>query len=348
MRPMRKTGLSIGLALLVCAGLPGGARSGDEPEVVAVVDGIPIPAEVLEEMIQPQLLELRQREDQLRRGGLEELIAQVLLDRAAAARGISVEELTRTEITEKAQVSPAEARAFYEANRARFGETSEAEALQQIVEGLGRQRQRERRAAFAQELRGTYPVEVRLEPFRVAVETGHGPVRGHPGAPVTVVEFSDFQCPFCVRARPTVNRVREVYGDQVRFAFRHFPLAFHEQAQKAGEATACAGDQGQFWEMHDRLWESPGRLQPPDLKEHAAALDLDAEAFGQCLDSGRHASVVKEDAEAGSQLGVSGTPAFFINGRPLVGAQPFEAFAQVIDEEIARAARASGEGTPAR
>jgi predicted DsbA family dithiol-disulfide isomerase len=342
---MRKPGLHVGLVLLLCAGLAG---ADDPPAVVAIVDGTPIPADLLEAMIEPQLLELRQREDQLRRGGLEELIAQVLLERAAAARAVSVEEFTRTEITEKSQVSPAEARTFYEANRARFGTSSEAEAIQQIVEGLGGQRQRERRAAFARELRDTYPVEVLLEPFRVAVETGPGPVRGKPDAPVTIVEFSDFQCPFCVRARPTVSRVQEVYGDQVRFAFRHFPLAFHEQAQKAGEAAACAGDQDKFWEMHDRLWESPGRLQPAALKEHAVVLGLDGEAFGQCLDSGRHASVVEEDAAAGSQLGVSGTPAFFINGRPLVGAQPFEAFAEIIDEEIARSARAAADGRAAQ
>ncbi len=342
---MRRSGLHISLAVFLCAGLTG---ADDLPPVVAIVDGTPIPAGALEAVIEPQLLELRQREDQLRRGGLDDLIAQALLERAASARGVGIEEFTRTEIIEKSQVSPAEARAFYEANRARFGTSSEAEAIQQIVEGLGGQRQRELVAALARELRSTYPVEVLLEPFRMAVETGPGPVRGHPDAPVTIVEFSDFQCPYCVRARPTVNRVQEVYGDQVRFAFRHFPLAFHDQAQKAGEAAACAGDQNKFWEMHDRLWESPGQLQPAALKEHALALGLDGETFGQCLDSGRHASVVEEDAAAGSQLGVSGTPAFFINGRPLIGAQPFEAFALLIDEELARAARASADGPAAQ
>jgi len=310
-----------------------------ETGAVAIVDGTPIPSEVLDAMIQGQLMELRQREDQLRRGALEELIAQVLVQREAEARGVSAEELARTEITDKAQVTSTEAKAFYEANRSRFGTTTEAEAIPQIVEGLGRQRERERRAALAQELSVKYPVEVLLEPFRVAVDTGEAPVRGRPDAPITFVEFSDFQCPFCVRARPAVNRVREVYGDDVRFAFRHFPLSFHEQAPKAGEAVACAGEQDKFWEMHDRLWESAGKLQPADLKEHAVALGLDPGAFGQCLDSGRHAAVVGRDTAAGAQLGVSGTPAFFINGRPLTGAQPFEAFAQVIEEELALARR---------
>jgi predicted DsbA family dithiol-disulfide isomerase len=276
------------------------------------------------------------------------LIARVLLAREAEARGLSVEQLTKTEITDKARVTPAEARILYQANRARFGDVDETTAVRQIVDGLGQQRERERRAAFARELRSKYPVEVHLEPFRLEVGTGEGPLRGNPEAPVTVVEFSDFQCSFCVRARPTVNRVRKVYGDRVRFAFRHYPLDFHELAQKAGEAAACAGDQGRFWEMHDRLWEAAGRIRVPELKEYAAALGLDVAVFGQCLDSGRHAAVVKNDAEAGVRLGVSGTPAFFINGRAIVGAQPYEEFAEVIDEELERAGRSAAGASAAR
>ncbi len=335
------------LLAVTLAGPPAISPAGGETGAVAIVDGTPIPSQVLDAMIQGQLMELRRREDQLRRGALEELVAQALVQREAEARGVSAEELTRTEITDKVQVSPAEAKAFYEANRSRFGATTEAEAIPQIVEGLGRQRERERRAAFAQELSVKYPVEVLLEPFRVTVDIGESPVRGRPDAPITIVEFSDFQCPFCVRARPAVNRVREVYGDDVRFAFRHFPLSFHEQAPKAGEAVACAGEQDRFWEMHDRLWESAGKLQPADLKEHAVALGLDPGAFGQCLDSGRHAAVVQRDTAAGAQLGVSGTPAFFINGRPLTGAQPFESFARVIEEELALARRAAADGAAA-
>ena len=124
---------------------------------------------------------------------------------------------------------------------------------------------------------------------------------------MTIVEFSDFQCPYCVRARPTVKQVREEYGDKVRFVFRHFPLDFHAQAQKAGEATACAGEQGKFWEMHDLLWENPSKLQVPDLKAHAATLGLDAAAFGACLDSGRHASLVETRPRARARA--TGSPA---------------------------------------
>jgi protein-disulfide isomerase len=342
--------LTVGPAVLLAVALAAPAAdapAANETDAVATVDGTPIPADVLDAMIQGKLMELRQREDQLRRQALDDLIAQVLLQREAEARGVSVEELTRSEITDKAKVTDSEAKAFYEANRSRFGTTAEAEAMPQIVEGLGRQRQRERRAAFAQELSAKYPVEVLLKPFRVEVDTGDAPVRGRPDAPVTIVEFSDFQCPFCVRARPAVKKVREVYGDDVRFAFRHFPLSFHELAPKAGEAVACAGDQERFWEMHDRLWEAAGQIQPADLKEHAVALGLDADAFGECLDSGRNAALVEKDIEAGGRLGVSGTPAFFINGRPLIGAQPFEAFAEVIEEELALARRRAADGSAA-
>jgi protein-disulfide isomerase len=132
--------------------------------------------------------------------------------------------------------------------------------------------------------------------------------------------------------------VRETYGDKVRWVFRHFPLDFHAQAEKAGEGAACAGEQGKFWEMHDLLWANTAKLQVADLKAHAATLGLDAPKFGACLDSGRYAGLVAADLEAGQGFGVSGTPAFFVNGRPLVGAQPFEAFAQVIDDELQRPA----------
>jgi protein-disulfide isomerase len=303
---------------------------------VAIVAGKPITAGALEVAIGGPLLELRAREYQLRSQTLDELIAQALLEREAEARAVSVEALERTEIEGKTAVTPAEVKAFYDANKARFGSTSEADALKQIQVGLKQQRENARRAAFARDLRSRYGVKVLLEPYRVPIEVGDAPVRGNPKAPVTIVEFSDFQCPFCARARPTVNRVREVYGDKVRFVFRHFPLNFHPQAEKAGEAAACAREQGKFWEMHDRLWANPGKLQPAELKEHAAALGLDAGAFGQCLDSGRYAGLVQQDIEQGARYGVSGTPAFFVNGRPLVGAQPFESFAQVIDDELQR------------
>jgi protein-disulfide isomerase len=326
------------LALTTLAAVASAEDKPAKPGAAAVVAGQPIDLAAVDELIRPQLIEIRAREHQLRSQALDALIAQALIAREASARGMAEDALDKAEVRDKAAVSDAEAKAFYDANKARIGATPEAEALKQIRDGLAQQRQNERRSAFARELRSKYDVKVLLEPYRVAVDTADAPVRGSAKAPVTILEFSDFQCPFCVRARPTVARVRESYGDKVRWVFRHFPLSFHPYAEKAGEAAACAGDQGRFWEMHDALWAHNTRLELADLKGYASAMGLDAAAFGQCLDSGRHAGLVGRDTEAGASYGVSGTPAFFVNGRPLVGAQPFEAFQQVIDDELQRAA----------
>jgi predicted DsbA family dithiol-disulfide isomerase len=335
-----RTGLPGALALSLCLAA---AAAGDPPgpqsaAPAAIVAGTRIEAREVDELVRAQLMDLRAREHQLRSQALDALVTRALLEKEAEARGIATEALHKAEVEDKARVTDADAKSYYEANKARFGTTSEADALGQIKAGLAQQRQGERRSAFARELRAKYDVRVLLEPYRVPVQVGSAPVRGNPKAPVTVVEFSDFQCPYCVRARPTVNRVRETYGDKVRWVFRHFPLDFHAQAGKAGEAAACAGEQGKFWEMHDLLWANTAKLQVPDLKAHAGTLGLDAPMFGECLDSGRYAGLVESDLEEGQGYGVSGTPAFFVNGRPLVGAQPFDAFAQVIDDELRRPA----------
>jgi protein-disulfide isomerase len=137
---------------------------------------------------------------------------------------------------------------------------------------------------------------------------------------------------------PTLKKLHESYGDKVRIVFRDLPLQMHPQAPKAAEAAECANEQGKFWEMHDKLFASQQKLQIADLKQHAVDLGLTADAFNQCLDSGKFTASVKQDSEDGARYGLTGTPGFFINGRLLVGAQPYEAFAQVIDEELDLAA----------
>jgi protein-disulfide isomerase len=305
----------------------------------ATVAGTPIAVAEVDELIRPQLMDLRARENQLRSQALEVLIGRTLIEKEAAARGMTPEALDKAEVASKVSVSDAELKSIYANNKPRFANVTEAVAIEQIRASITQQRENERRTAYARELRGRYDVRVLMEPFRVPVELAQAPVRGNPRATVTILEFSDFECPYCQRVRPTMIRLREMYSDRVRFAFRHYPLDFHPQAQKAGEAAACAGDQGKFWEMHDKLWQSPGQLGVGDLKAHAQSLGLVAKDFDACLDSGRFASLVESDLRAGQEYGVSGTPAFFVNGRPLVGALPLEAFQTVIDDELARTAK---------
>ena len=191
--------------------------------------------------------------------------------------------------------------------------------------------------AFYSSLRDEADVEVFLEPFRVDVAAGDAPSKGPTDAPIQIVEFSDFECPFCQRVTPTLDRVVAEYGDKVRLAFRQYPLDnIHANARKAAEAALCAHEQGEFWKMHDVMFSEQKELGVEALRDKASRIGLDSEKFNECLDSGRYAEQVEEDFRAGVLAGVSGTPAIFVNGRPLSGAVPFEQMAEVIDEEIER------------
>ncbi|HVQ12823.1 MAG TPA: thioredoxin domain-containing protein, partial [Vicinamibacterales bacterium] len=146
-----------------------------------------------------------------------------------------------------------------------------------------------------------------------------------------------FQCPFCQRVAPTLKQVKQKYGDKVRVVWKDFPLTqIHPQAFKAGEAAHCASEQGKFWEYHDRLFANQQLLQPNDLKQHAADLGLDSKAFDSCLDSSKYGERVRDGVAEGSRLGVNSTPMIYINGRALSGAQPYETFVNVIDEELSK------------
>ena len=167
---------------------------------------------------------------------------------------------------------------------------------------------------FYEALEGKYKARYLREPLREEV-AAVGPVRGKTTAPVTIVIFSEFECPYCAEARQTLDEVLAEFGDQVRLVFRQFPLRMHRNAQKAAEAALCADDQGKFWQMHDALFRDRTRLGIADLKKTAAAVGLDAVKFETCLDSGTMAPRVSSDVRAGSAIGVSGTPSIFVNGR---------------------------------
>ena len=172
-------------------------------------------------------------------------------------------------------------------------------------------------------------------PPRPEIATAGYPARGPATAPVTIVEFSDFECPFCGRFYPTLKAVEKIYLNRVRIVYRQFPLRkMHPNAQKAAEASLCAGEQGRFWEMHDSLFEDQEHLTVDALKARAVALKLDTAAFGACLDSGKQAAAIDKDIAEGAKAGVTGTPTIFINGRMMVGSKPFAEIQAVIEEEL--------------
>jgi len=325
------------------------AAAPSRPSVVASVGGVTIDASELEAAGGARLFTLYTQEYQLRKQLLDEIISKKLMEKEAKKRGISVDELSRVEVEGKAApVTQAEAKAYYDENKGRMGQTPEAEALQKIEVGLRQQRINNRRTEYVASLRKAETVKVMLEPPRIKLESVAGPAKGPETAPITIVEFADYQCPYCTRANASLKQVEEKYAGKVRIVFRDFPLSqIHPNAAKAAEAGACANDQGKFWPMHDRLFANQTKLAVADLKQHATELGLDATEFGTCLDSGKHAAEIKKSVEEGQRYGLSGTPSFFINGRLLVGAQPYEGFAQVIDEELERGASASAAAEPA-
>ena len=315
-------------------------------DVVATVAGVNITlAEVDRLALQEQAeafsgLTLLQAMYEARSAALTDMVFRMLVEREATALGIMPATLVEREVLEKAPApTDAEIEGWYKANPGRVGNATLDQVREPIRGLLVQQRQAAARDQYLEALKARVPVTMALPPPRVAVETAGRPVRGSATAPVEIIEFSDFECPFCLKSVPVVAQVLKTYGDRVRLVYRHFPLPNHPNARPAAEASLCAAEQDQFWAFHDRLFESQSRLTVPDLKQHAAALGLDATKFNTCVDARKYRAEVDRDITAAQEAGVTGTPAFFINGRLLGGAQPFEAFQKVIDEELARAAR---------
>jgi protein-disulfide isomerase len=270
-----------------------------------------------------------------RRAAIDEMVASALMDAEAKARGIERAALVQKEIGDKVQaVTDADVAAWYQANQARVQGAPLDQVRAPIRAYLVQARMEEARQQYVDVLKGKTPVRIMLEPPRAVVSEANSPARGPSGAPIELIEFSDFQCPFCQRANPTVQQVLSTYGDRIRFVYRNYPLPSHPNARPAAEAAACAADQDKFWPYHDRLFANPSKLSAADLKQHAADLGLDAGQFNACVDTHKFKARIDADIEAGDQVGVNGTPAFFINGRMLSGAQPFDAFKRVIDDEL--------------
>jgi len=172
---------------------------------------------------------------------------------------------------------------------------------------------------------------------RTSISADDDPTKGSESAPVTIIEFSEYQCPYCKRFfDQTLSLIEKNYIEtgKVKYVFRDFPLSFHQYAQKAAEASECADEQGKFWQYHDKLFENQNALSVESLKQYAKDLGLNAAKFDSCLDSGAMASEVQKDFADGSEYGVSGTPAFFINGIKVVGAQPYSVFEEIIEQEL--------------
>jgi protein-disulfide isomerase len=272
-----------------------------------------------------------------RRAALDEIVANRLMDAAAKAQGIDRSALIEKEITAKLKpISDSDIATWYQSNQGRLQGAPLDQVRQPIRAYLTQERMQDVRGDYVDSLKGKTEVRIMLDPPRQKIATANSPSKGPANAPIEMVEFSDFQCPFCLRADPTVQQVLKTYGDKIKFVYRNYPLPNHPAARPAAEAAACAGEQGKFWPYHDMLFANPGKLTDADFKQHAASLSLNTAQFNSCVDTHKLKSLVDTDIKEGEEAGVNGTPAFYINGRMLSGAQPFDAFKKIIDEELSR------------
>jgi len=317
-----------------------GAGGGVAPDkVVATYNGGKITAGELEKEARPQIAELENKMFQTRKQVLEQMAMERIVKAEAAKASLSEQDYIRKRVDEAPVQPPTEAqeRQFYDRLKS-GGQIPPDATFESLKERIGQalvnqQRQGQMQKVIA-ELQKQANLKIDLPQPRVQV-AAEGPARGPKDAPVTIVEFSDFECPYCGAAHDTVEQVMNTYAGKVRLVYRQFPLSFHPHAAKAAEASLCAADQGKFWEYHDVLFKDQKKLEPTDLKAHASEVGMDAQKFGQCLDSGEKKKAVDADQAAGLQAGVGGTPAFFINGIFLNGAQPLDEFKKVIDGELA-------------
>jgi len=311
----------------------------DPSAPVAEVAGEKITAGDLDKQVGPQLeamqAELEKQMFDARKQALDQMIIEKLVKAEAAKKGLTDEQWIAQEVDAKiAQPSDAELQKMYEEAKARLPPGTTFEQVKpQITQYLTRAERQKAMGTLFDKLKKDANVKVLLAQPRKQV-AAVGPSKGPNDAQVTIVEFSDFECPYCSKAEDAVKQVMDAYPGKVKLVFRHFPLNFHPNAQKAAEASACADDQGKFWALHESMFANQRALGVDQLKKYAEQAGLDMAKFNQCLDTGAKAELVKKDMQDGAKVGVNGTPAFFINGIPLSGAVPFEQFKEIIDQEL--------------
>ncbi len=311
------------------------AASANPGEVVASVDGTSITAAELDEAAKSRLQRVAQEIFEAKKDVLDDLVENKMIEAAAKKQGKSVEAYLKENIDDKITApSDDEIKSFYESRKDQLGGKSLKDTEGQIKTFLSNSKKQGLRQQLISGLKTASNVKINLVQPRVEIDVGDAPTIGPKSAPVTIIEFTDYQCPFCSRVRPTVNQIIDEYKDKVRYALRDFPLSFHQFSKKAHEAAHCAGDQGKYWEYSKELWANQQALQVEKLKEYAKTLKLSQKKFDECLDSGKYTKAVEANVAAGAAAGAQGTPSFFINGIFLSGARPIGDFKNIIDNEL--------------
>jgi protein-disulfide isomerase len=321
--------LSFGLSALVLLSA-GSAAAQEDTRVVAEVGGVKVTMAELEQEESARLLSAHYQYYQAETRALNELIDKKLLEQKAKSENLTLEQLVERDI--KSQVKdPTEdqMKVYYEGL-----ETDQPyDAVRgKILEKIRQLRTEKARSAYVSVLRVQTTVYITLAPPRANVDLQNAQMIGPQKAPVTIVEFADYECPYCQKVAAEVKKLQADLSDKVAFTYKDFPI--HSRSEKAAEAARCAGKQGKFWELHDELFHSK-ELDVDQLKAQARALKLDSSEFDKCLDSGEEAEAVDRDHKEGTRLGISGTPSFFINGHFMSGALDYATLRQIVEQQLA-------------
>lgn len=314
-------------------------QAADENSVVASINGEKITLKSIAKGSELEIYEAEQKLYQLRVEGLRRVLVSKLLRLDPRSKGMSDNDYLTRYVVNPRQISDAQVDAFIAERRIPQDKinTNLKEQARRFLVGQDISRQVDLWLAVQKD---KHQVEVSLaepkEP-RFEVNIDNVAYRGGKDAKVTIVEFSDFECPYCVRVNETLLQLGKIYGDKIKVVYKHFPLSIHPGAEKAAEASLCAQEQGmdKFWLLHDKMFANQRNLSVGVIKDFAKELKLDSERFNQCLTSAKFAQQVADDISEGIALGVNSTPAFFINGRSIKGNLPLEFFRKVIDEELA-------------
>lgn len=305
-------------------------------QVVATIGDRQITEAELDAKIAGQMASIQNQIYKAKKGAIEAIADDYAIEKAAKKANLSKDEYLKREIDDKIPApSDAEVQKVYDDNKARISVPLD-QIKPQIVNFIRKQKVAKNRQELLARLRSENSLKVMLEPPRFQVSADGTAAVGPKDAPVTIVEFSDFQCPFCRKVEDTLSEVRKKFSDKVRLVYRDFPLPMHQNAPKAAVAARCAEEQGKFWPYHDILFANQTKLDVASLKANAATLKLNTKQFDECLDRDKYAEAIKKDMAEGTTVGVRGTPAFFINGRFLDGAQSAQSFEDVIREELER------------
>jgi protein-disulfide isomerase len=309
---------------------------------VAVWSGGSLSCAELEARAGAQLLraeaDYQRRRYDILQGQVRAQVQQALLESEARARGFASVEALAADTSERVQVSEAEVDAFFEETAGEYEPGEAPPSREEVRAWIHSLKATEAWKAYVDGLWERNAARVLLrepEPMRVKVSADDDAVRGNPRAQVTIIEFSDFQCPFCGKVVPTLKDLLSSYEGRVRWVYRDFPLGFHPRATAAAVAAECAGQQGRFWAMHDLLMENQRTLEDADLSAMAARLGVDMGRWTACLADPRVHEEIQHDIAEGTAAGVTGTPTFFVNGAILSGAQPRERFVEAIERELA-------------